>query len=91
MRIINFLTLGRSLDGTTQLYSIASVCNHSCVPNTYAAYRAGQLKFIVLRPIARNEHISISYGTCYGEHSDSERKQMAELMHFVCDRSKIKA
>ncbi|XP_055632602.1 SET and MYND domain-containing protein 4-like [Toxorhynchites rutilus septentrionalis] len=44
-------------------FSIASICNHSCNPNTAALYNdSGHLKFDARRPIAKNEQIFISYG-----------------------------
>ncbi|XP_055537149.1 SET and MYND domain-containing protein DDB_G0273589-like [Wyeomyia smithii] len=92
MRMIGFLTIGAYENFTNQVHLIASVCNHSCDPNTWAVYNNGQLKFIVILPIAKGDQILISYGPLYGTHSDFERQQMVAGMHFeckciVCDRS----
>ncbi|XP_062556491.1 uncharacterized protein LOC134221303 [Armigeres subalbatus] len=83
MRIIDFKVIGYRMF-TTQLYSIASVCNHSCDPNTIAVTHFGQLKFIVTRPIAVDEQILISYGPLLRKHLKSERKYELECYHIDC-------
>ncbi|XP_062556683.1 SET and MYND domain-containing protein 4-like [Armigeres subalbatus] len=84
MRIIGFLIIGPRQNFTNQLFSIGSVCNHSCDPNTVAAVQYGQLKFIILRPIAAGDQILISYGPLVYESTDSERRQALSMYHFVC-------
>ncbi|XP_019547042.3 SET and MYND domain-containing protein 4 [Aedes albopictus] len=84
MRIIGFLIIGPRQNFTNQLFSIASVCNHSCDPNTLAAVYCNQLKLITLRPIAAGEQIQISYGPLARQGSDAERRQALTMYHFDC-------
>lgn len=84
MRIIGFLVIGPRQNFTNQLYSIASVCNHSCDPNTVAATYYGKLKFIAIRPISAGDQILISYGPLVREHSENERHQAIQMFHFNC-------
>ncbi|XP_065081821.1 SET and MYND domain-containing protein DDB_G0273589-like [Ochlerotatus camptorhynchus] len=84
MRIIGFLIIGPRQNFTNQLYSIASVCNHSCDPNTAAATYFGQLKFIAIRPISKGDQILVSYGPLAREYSDNERRQAIKMYHFNC-------
>lgn len=65
MRTSMFLARYQVNFETFQLYSIASVCNHSCIPNTYAVSHDGKLKFVVLRPIKKGEQILTSYDIMY--------------------------
>lgn len=95
MRITGFLIVGPSQTFSTQLFSIASVCNHSCDPNTVAVTHFGELKFIAIRPIAFDEQILISYGPLARKHSDDEREQALAMYHFeclcdACDESKMR-
>nr|XP_029723930.1 SET and MYND domain-containing protein 4-like [Aedes albopictus] len=45
---------------TCELFPRASICNHSCDPNTHVVYRSGQIKIIVVRPINKGEQISLT-------------------------------
>ncbi|XP_001660071.2 uncharacterized protein LOC5571975 [Aedes aegypti] len=83
-RIIGFLIIGPRQNFTNQLFSIASVCNHSCDPNTLAAVHFDQLKLIALRPIAADEQIQISYGPLAIKNTDNERRQTLTMYHFDC-------
>ncbi|XP_065084730.1 SET and MYND domain-containing protein 4-like [Ochlerotatus camptorhynchus] len=74
------------------LYPMASLCNHSCDPNTLALDNGGQLKLITLRPIRRGGHIFISYGAHY-QHGATERQLELSALGFncicdVCDEQK---
>lgn len=62
---------------TTQHFSIASLCNHACYPNTMALYHAGHLKLIVVRRIAKGEQITIPY--------------VSPVEEFACREDHIKA
>lgn len=63
IRAAHFLANYRVTGETTQLqlYSLASICNHSYIPNTSAISVEGHLKFVVLRPILMGEQILVSY------------------------------
>lgn len=50
---------------STHLYTVAALCNHSCIPNTYAVASEGSLKLVVLRPIRPGEQILTSYHLMY--------------------------
>lgn len=84
MRIIGFLIIGHQQNFTNQLFPIASVCNHSCDPNTVAAIYYGKLKFIAIRPISKGDQILVSYGPLAREHLDVERRQVIQMFHFNC-------
>lgn len=84
MRIVGFLIIGPRQDFSNQLFSIASVCNHSCDPNTAVAIYYGKLKFIAIRPISKGEQIVISYGPLARQHSENVRRQAIQRFHFDC-------
>ncbi|XP_058835852.1 uncharacterized protein LOC131692688 [Topomyia yanbarensis] len=84
MRTAHFMAIGPGDKYTEQLFSFASLCNHSCDPNTLSLYWSGQLKFVVLRPISKNEEILISYGPLYCEHTAADRHYLTTRMFFEC-------
>ncbi|XP_065073820.1 SET and MYND domain-containing protein 4-like [Ochlerotatus camptorhynchus] len=66
------------------LHTVASVCNHSCDPNTHVMYRSSQLKFVVIRPICKGEQICISYGPIWGETCAYERYRKLSIFEIDC-------
>lgn len=83
-RIMMLLILGFNDNNTSHLYSLASVCNHSCDPNTALAEYCGELKLIVIRPIAIDEQVLVSYGPLVRHHSVAQRKNTFDLLKFDC-------
>ncbi|EAT36042.1 AAEL011838-PA [Aedes aegypti] len=84
-RIMRFLLIEFHTNLTSQFFSIASVCNHSCDPNTAVVNYFGKLKLIAIRPIAIDEQILVSYGLHSREHSYDERQVACrKIMHFKC-------
>lgn len=75
--------------GQILLHTIASVCNHSCYPNTEAMCRDGQLKFVVIRPISKGDQVFISYGRKMGKTEYYRYLPAAEIdccACVLCDR-----
>lgn len=71
---------------TGQLYPIASLCNHSCDPNTLLLDYGGRAKFVVLRPIRRGEQIFISYGPHFSQPPMQRPQKLREIgIDCVCD------
>lgn len=62
IRAANFLAPYHVDRMTAQLYTVAALCNHACgAPNTYAVSCDGRLKFVLLRPVRKNEQLFTSY------------------------------
>ncbi|XP_053686795.1 SET and MYND domain-containing protein 4-like [Sabethes cyaneus] len=77
------------------IYPVASICNHSCDPNTFFIKCSGQLKYIVNRPIAKGEQITISYGPRFRVSSKFDNMKLMEILHLhcicdVCNKHKLK-
>nr|XP_029723933.1 uncharacterized protein LOC115264401 [Aedes albopictus] len=53
MTVAARMTIGVTDRSITELYSVASLCNHSCDPNAYAVHSSGQIKIIAVRPIKK--------------------------------------
>ncbi|XP_062711228.1 uncharacterized protein LOC115260415 [Aedes albopictus] len=84
-RIMGFLLLGVNELNTSHLYSLASVCNHSCDPNTAFVEHFGVLKLIVIRPISIDDQIVVSYGPLVWKHSAAERQSsFDDTLKFDC-------
>ncbi|XP_062556492.1 uncharacterized protein LOC134221305 [Armigeres subalbatus] len=65
-------------------FQLASFFNHSCVPNTHTVFNSGEVKFIVLRPIQKNEQILISYESGIGKTDKLDRFIMTTILDFTC-------
>ena len=65
-------------------YAIASLFNHSCDPNAVVSRVAGEVRFIIIRPVKKGEQISISYGYMYGEYFVEGRSHSLPPMRFTC-------
>ncbi|XP_058463040.1 SET and MYND domain-containing protein 4-like [Malaya genurostris] len=84
IRTAAFMKIGPGQHYTEQLFLFAALCNHSCDPNTLSLHTENQLKFIVLRPIAENDEILISYGPLCWDHSADKRHSILRNMYFKC-------
>lgn len=77
------------------IFPVASICNHSCDPNLFPLQDADQLKYIVNRPIAKGEQITVSYGPLFRLFPDIKNLQLMNSLHFdcicdICNRDKHK-
>uniref|UniRef100_A0A1Q3G443 MYND-type domain-containing protein n=2 Tax=Culex tarsalis TaxID=7177 RepID=A0A1Q3G443_CULTA len=64
MRMASILSIGHPAPYdryTTQHFSVASLFNHACYPNTMALYHAGHLKVVVIRPIKKGQQMTVPY------------------------------
>ncbi|XP_019544229.2 uncharacterized protein LOC109414840 [Aedes albopictus] len=73
---------------TQKLYTIAAICNHACIPNTFAITSDGRMVFVVLRRIQPNEQILTSYNIMHVEgdmgHDNPYARQLAMQFKCIC-------
>lgn len=95
MRTASYLAFDKWECYASPLGLIATVCNHSCDPNAYAAIHAGEIKLAVLRPIKKGEQICISYGPVWYEQNELKMVETMtlgfECRCVVCDPAKTKS
>nr|XP_029723922.1 histone-lysine N-methyltransferase ASHR1-like isoform X2 [Aedes albopictus] len=84
MTMATRMSIGVRHEYKTELYSIASLCNHSCNPNAHALYSSGQIKIVVVSPIQKGEQICISYGYVKDEVSDARFFAQMGVFDFTC-------
>jgi hypothetical protein len=53
-----------TIDGSSRK-NLARYVNHACKPNAHAVHRKRRLVYAALRPIARQEEITVDYGEEY--------------------------
>lgn len=93
IRMATILHIGRPAPYdrlTTQHFSIASLCNHACNPNTMSLYHAGHLKLIVIRRIRKGQQITIPYIPPLEEMPDRQKRVhdlslIAQIETCFCD------
>nr|XP_029723932.1 SET and MYND domain-containing protein 4-like [Aedes albopictus] len=84
MTVAARMTIGVTDRYVIELYSVASLCNHSCDPNAHAVHSSGQIKIIAVRPINKGEQICIPYGFVNGEGSEYDRFMRMATLDFCC-------
>mmetsp|Transcript_13159 Transcript_13159/g.23859 ORF Transcript_13159/g.23859 Transcript_13159/m.23859 type:complete len:579 (-) Transcript_13159:80-1816(-) len=71
------------------LYVLASKAEHSCAPNLRFCTDQGRIRYTAEIPIAKGDHLSISYGSSFLQTPRKERREfLLENKAFLCNCSR---
>lgn len=68
----------------TYVNIVAKYLRHSCVPNVCHVFKDGFINCIVIRPIKKNEPLSISYITWDLYASEAQRREILQSRYIKC-------